>query len=410
MSDSSYQDDANSLDFALTTQLPEEVSILFAQLDAQVVEQFYQSYQLWAIQQRIEDLKVQIAALREEIVQNAERMKRILPTPTALAMLAQLQATGVEDVDLLDRMLERGDIWLGYAMRLLERCEQLGIVHDNYTVWCEHALAGAYDWLDTPDRTATTPSPSSEKEVDDSFIAQTATLLLQKLISDDEQTESLPSLIFPKTQLDPVVVESLPSDMIEEVTQALVAPTRPPESITGAIDAVALNVIEADTNTEEVVSPEITMRTNGTTSSTIVEDAHTVDVAQANFADTAQPTAIVASEDPLSIVDETLIDNTDAAIHITLSGDIFLVEEDHHIKEEILTEEDETTLDPSAMKIALAASTSASAQRIDSATHETGAFAAQSAGEQEQLQASEERKSSTQANFIKRSWAKIFRD
>src|SRR2546421_12779691 len=129
MSDSSYQDDRNSLDFAPATEFAEELEILFSQLDARAVEQFYQSYQLWTIQRRIEDLELEIEGLQQEIARNAERMRRVLPTPMALTVLVQLHATGVEDIDLLDRMLERGDSWLGSMMQLLERCEQMGIVH-----------------------------------------------------------------------------------------------------------------------------------------------------------------------------------------------------------------------------------------------------------------------------------------
>jgi len=318
MSDSSYQDDRNSLDFAPATEFAEELEILFSQLDARAVEQFYQSYQLWTIQRRIEDLELEIEGLQQEIARNAERMRRVLPTPMALTVLVQLHATGVEDIDLLDRMLERGDSWLGSMMQLLERCEQMGIVHNDYTAWCEHALAGAYDWLDSLNEASPTSLPPLEKEPvekepDDSFIAQTATLLLQKLISDDEQTESLPSILLPKTRPDPVAREPLLTDIMEEPTTALVASTRPPELLIVTSNEVELDMVEANAKREE------------------------------------------------------------EAVPLILSSDILLAEEAHqtedapHIKEGRMTEEDEQ-------------------------------------------QTSVEKKSASQSNFIKRSWAKIFRD
>src|SRR5579883_248855 len=171
-----------------------ELGHIFEQLDPQEVEQFYQGYHLWLQQQRRELLESQIASLREQQRENAVQLQRLQPPPIALAALAQLRAFGVEDIDLLDRMLERGEEWLDHTMQLLVRCQELSVIHGNYTEWCEHALEGAYEWIasimnEANAAAALTPSrpPQQEAELDIDF-APTVTeeMMLQMLMSDVE--------------------------------------------------------------------------------------------------------------------------------------------------------------------------------------------------------------------------------
>lgn len=122
---------------------------LFRRLQAEDIEQFYMAYQLWSQRQQIEQLQLQMLDLQRKIDENATSMEQFQPSVIALASLAQLQACGVEDTDLLDRMLERGEEWLDHSIQLLERCEQLDLIGGDYTQWCEHALEGAYDWIDS---------------------------------------------------------------------------------------------------------------------------------------------------------------------------------------------------------------------------------------------------------------------
>src|SRR2546422_325718 len=127
---------------------PDEINSIFSRLDPQHVEHFYQSYQLWTLQQQIAGLQTHITALHQQIAENNERMQQVHPSAIALATLAQLQSHGVTDIDLLDDMLARGETWLDQTMQRLAYCEQFDFIRsNNYTQWCEHALEGAYDWI-----------------------------------------------------------------------------------------------------------------------------------------------------------------------------------------------------------------------------------------------------------------------
>src|SRR5438874_4282400 len=104
------------------------------------------------------------------------------------SILAQFQAYGVNDTDLLDRMLERGDDWLDHTMQLLAQCEHLDIIHGNYTEWCEHALEGAYDWIASMhEDDASVESSASTVSSSEVFDESTEELLLQKLLSEEEE-------------------------------------------------------------------------------------------------------------------------------------------------------------------------------------------------------------------------------
>lgn len=128
-----------------------DINEIFSQVTSQEVEQFYKTYQLWLKHQQIAHVQQRINQLREKQAQNTARMNEVAPSAVSLSTLAQLRASGVEDVDLLDRMLERGEEWLDHTMELLERCEDLNVIRGNYTQWCEHALEGAYEWMGSMD-------------------------------------------------------------------------------------------------------------------------------------------------------------------------------------------------------------------------------------------------------------------
>jgi len=170
-----------------------EPSQVYAQLKQQDVEQFYTGYQWWKIQQRIIALQAEIGTLRQQIDENAQYMQEVRPPAVALATLARLQANGVHDLGLLDRMLERGEGWLDLIVQRLDYCEQLEFIPDNYTQWCEHALEGAYDWIDSMrGADALTPSAASSEIVDLVSVEATEELLLRKLTSEEEEEEAQP--------------------------------------------------------------------------------------------------------------------------------------------------------------------------------------------------------------------------
>ena len=175
---------------------PETLNTLFAQLNPDDIERFHKSYQAWTLQHQRVALLTQIAILQQKIMENAERMQRLAPSALALASLTQLRACGVEDVDPLERMLERGEVWLDHTIQLLVRCEQLDVIGSSYTEWCEHALEGAYDWIgsigEDSDETSATPAdiePGSPDTTVQAAVQITEELILQKLMSDDEEAE-----------------------------------------------------------------------------------------------------------------------------------------------------------------------------------------------------------------------------
>jgi hypothetical protein len=177
-------------------QFQDELNHIYATLNQHDVEQFYAGYQLWYTRQRITTLQEQIGSFRQRIGENAERLQQVQPPAVAFATLARLQAKGVNDIDLLDRMLERGEEWLDLTMQRLDYCEQLDFIHDNYAQWCEHALEGAYDWIDSMrDAYAdTTPRPAVTTEVDEDSVEATEELLIQKLASEEEREEEASSV------------------------------------------------------------------------------------------------------------------------------------------------------------------------------------------------------------------------
>ncbi len=160
----------------------EEISALFSTLKPRDVEQFFGEYQSWFLQQQISQLQGMINALQQQLAQNATHLQELHPSAIALSTLAQLQAHGVNDIDLLDRLLERGEDWLDRTMQRLAYCEKAALISDNYTEWCEHALEGAYDWIDAVQED---PAPSQADEQSPPGEQITEAILLQKLMSDE---------------------------------------------------------------------------------------------------------------------------------------------------------------------------------------------------------------------------------
>ena len=174
-----------------------DIQHLFAQLPAHEIEQFYTAFQSYTLQKRLQEVEAAIEQSRQSLADNERHMQAITPSPIALSELIQLQVCGVEDIDLLDRMLERGEEWLDHTMQLLRRCEQLNMIEEGYTHWCEHALEGAYEWIASMQDS---PLPSADGNDEDHVGAELASTrsetenatiasedqLLRKLMSDDD--------------------------------------------------------------------------------------------------------------------------------------------------------------------------------------------------------------------------------
>src|SRR5437667_11792324 len=122
-----------------------DLNTIFMHFSSQDIEEFYQLYQLWSLRQKRTEIVAQMNELKQQIIENEARLKAVSPSTIALAALSQFRAIGVDDIDLLERMLERGDEWLDHTLQLFERCEDLDMLQENATQWCIHALEGAYE-------------------------------------------------------------------------------------------------------------------------------------------------------------------------------------------------------------------------------------------------------------------------
>jgi hypothetical protein len=201
-------------------QFPDDLGQVYSRLNQLDVEQFYAGYQWWITHQRINALQEEIDTLRLQIDENAEYMQYARPPAVALATLARLQANGVDDLDLLDRMLEQGEEWLDLIMQRLDYCEQLDFIDDNYTQWCEHALEGAYDWIDSMREAGVDTSPLAEASSD---IEATEELFLRKLTSEEE--EEIPTMEPPPAETQ------LAGEALFESISSQVAQVSPPEEM-----------------------------------------------------------------------------------------------------------------------------------------------------------------------------------
>src|SRR5579859_4599697 len=173
-----------------------QLDAVFAQLSPQAVEEFYTSYHQWSLQQHKNQLRQRIEMVRAQQAENEQRMREAQPSAIALAALARLQSNGVSDIALLDAMLERGESWLDETMQRLDYFEQFeDFISDDYTKWCQGALEGAFDWIDSlRENTAQTApaqieNPPIETPTNNEDSAEVEALLLQRLAT--EQVDDL---------------------------------------------------------------------------------------------------------------------------------------------------------------------------------------------------------------------------
>lgn len=237
---------------------PHEVTAIYARLNPQDVEQFYTGYQRWTIQQQMARIQAAISTIQQQLSENSAHMQQVQPSAIALAALAHLQSNGVNDLDLLDRMLARGEDWLDQSMQHLAYCEEIDVIRGNYTEWCQHALEGAYDWLgsmqhaeaaasasETPSLEAGTTSTSQAPSQDET----TEEMLLQKLLSDEPDAPSDTS--FPVEQLH------APSEQVLEEEQ----PER--RAVAGQVEQIEpeIGAVFADTSQETFTEPAFSEHT-----------------------------------------------------------------------------------------------------------------------------------------------------
>ena len=245
------------------------IDAIFVQLNQHDIEEFYTGYQCWNLRQQNTALQTRIGDLHQQIAENTQRMQEVQPTAIALATLARIQSNGVSDIDLLDRMLERGELWLDRTMQRLEYFEQLDdFISDDYTQWCQLALEGAYDWIDSMlDGSPPSSSPvaaSKEEELTEA----TEELFLQKLSSDEYEDESS---LLETTLKRPAITIAHPSELLP-----------PSEDIPVALE-VAPNVEEATPTQEEVFPGDVMLA-----SALPVEEGLTQEYVEAEITQTSE--------------------------------------------------------------------------------------------------------------------------
>src|SRR5215469_10104272 len=127
---------------------PTAVTKLFEQLPLESMQQVSDSYLAWYVDRVTRQLDETIAGLRAELRENDAKEAGFRPSPAELSAIERLQRSGVTGVDLLDRMVEQGEGWLMLTMHRLDHFQRTGLAPNDYSTWCEHALSGAYDWID----------------------------------------------------------------------------------------------------------------------------------------------------------------------------------------------------------------------------------------------------------------------
>ena len=127
---------------------PTAVTTLYAQIPLQAMQQVSDSYMAWYVDRVTRQLDETMAGLRTELRENDAKEASFRPSQNELGAIERLQRSGVSGMDLLDRMVEQGEDWLMLTMRRLDHFERTGLAPKDYSTWCEHALGGAYDWID----------------------------------------------------------------------------------------------------------------------------------------------------------------------------------------------------------------------------------------------------------------------
>ncbi len=124
------------------------ITQLYERIPLEAMQQVADSYIAWYVQKVTQELDAKIAALRSELEQNDKEEAQLKPSAAELDAMRRLQSNSVNEIDLLDRLMEKGEEWLVLTMHRLDYFERAGLAPHDYPGWCEHALGGAYDWID----------------------------------------------------------------------------------------------------------------------------------------------------------------------------------------------------------------------------------------------------------------------
>ncbi len=234
---------------------------LFSQLNPQEVEQFYQFYRTWQQQGRVEQLIHEIETFRWQIAENDVLLRQAQPSTMVQADIALLETRGVIDIDLLDRMVGRGEIWLNRTIDQLQHCEKLNMIGESYEAWCEHALEGAYEWISTmeenvpaDENTQTGDRDEDKHENYDTGASLIEDAFLKKLMSEENEASNPANETAPSpNSTDTTALES-PLEQYtssQEHTTVSTTDTTEPTAITASSDQDDQNQADGENDNTE---------------------------------------------------------------------------------------------------------------------------------------------------------------
>jgi hypothetical protein len=309
---------------------------LFSQLNAQEVEQFYQLYRTWQQQGHVDQLIQEIETLRWQIAENEVLLRQAEPSTMVQADIALLETRGVVDIDLLDRMVGRGEIWLNRTIEQLQRCEQLDMIGESYEAWCEHALEGAYEWISTMEENAEagqdTQTSAHDEDRYENYGAGTSLIedaFLKRLMSEenelsnsedevassqedqgqlDEQNEETAVIADDEDILGDIEAQA-PEDLEIEAQQVADFEQNPPEDTTDSTDNT--DIAENQSNDTSDLAVESTPSSaDDVLSDTSTLSPGTGDTADvSDTTDTADSTDIQSQQQKTQIKEDTIDDS-----------------------------------------------------------------------------------------------------
>lgn len=146
------------------------------------LQEFTNSYLAWYVKTNVEAQDNAIQQLRSQLQENDRNESALRPTSSELYAIESLQDRGVTDIDLLDQIIEKGENWVSLTINRLQYFENAGLAPSDYVIWCQHALSGAYDWINPGQMPV--PGPAVEESLSNSV----------KAAGNEEQAESTPEV------------------------------------------------------------------------------------------------------------------------------------------------------------------------------------------------------------------------
>jgi hypothetical protein len=214
-------------------------------------------------------------------------------------------------------------MWLDRTMQRLDYLEQLDdFISDDYTQWCQHALEGAYDWIDSVldsgaiSQSATDTDQITIEEVqEEELLEATEELFLQKISTDEE--ESFAQDITMKRP-------SITTADLEGVVQPSEDTHSEDELATTHENSIA---IQEEASTFEIAEDTFEMRTDHEFHTTPENNTPVID--DANQVDTTEDTNTSKNEN------DTCIEFTGSEEHVSVENGATSIQEQPPLQEPV---------------------------------------------------------------------------